>query len=77
MRFKNIPYPTEYELRIFKRFLIFPCRIQNETRWMETAYIERKYIYVCASFSVPGWFWSDARWATKEEYIRQEKELKG
>ena len=30
---------TVRELKIVKRFLLFPTRINNEFRWLETAYI--------------------------------------
>jgi len=55
------------EYRIVKKFLLFPCRINNIYRWLETAYIVQRY-----SRSPYGNTWTNIKFA--ERYERKSKE---
>jgi hypothetical protein len=59
---------TIRELKIVKRFLLFPTRINNEFRWLETAYIVKKRWY---SFYETGWNYT--AWTDKQHYERWKK----
>lgn len=57
------------EVRIIKKFLLFPrninsCGVFNERRWFKTAYILQAH----KIFGYDGDMWFDVRWSTKEEY---------
>lgn len=52
--------------KIVKRFLLFPRCLDNDCRWLEIAYIVKKYII--SDDDCPGW-WIPLRWASKEQYI--------
>jgi hypothetical protein len=45
MRFKLKPHPVKDEIRIIRKFLWFPLRIDLERRWLEYATIEYVYEY--------------------------------
>lgn len=40
MKFKNVPKPEYGDTKIIGRFLFFPVRLKNETRWLEMANIK-------------------------------------
>lgn len=46
MRFKNKPYMKRWQTKTETKFLLFPLRLENETRWLEKATIE----YECQQF---------------------------
>ena len=41
---KEKPEYTKGDTRVVKRFLLFPLRIDNEIRWLETARIVQEYM---------------------------------
>lgn len=43
MRFYKTPHKNG-DIKIVKRFLWLPMSIGNETRWLETAVYEKKYL---------------------------------
>lgn len=43
MRWKNNSKPIFGDTRVINKFLLFPTRISNETRWLESVYIKQKY----------------------------------
>ena len=45
MRWKNKQKPENHDIRIIKRFLIIPVKINDEYRWMEKASIKQQYLY--------------------------------
>ena len=63
MRFKHKPEPRIGELKIVVRFLVFPKRIGNETRWLESAAWRRRWIASeVRGNEVFGGRWSDLEW---------------
>lgn len=48
------------DVRVIKRFLLIPCRLANEWRWLETAYIKETY-YMGS--------WLEKQWVSHDEYI--------
>lgn len=48
------------DVRVIKKFLLIPWKLDNEWRWLEYAYIKESY-YMS--------MWSEKRWATHEEYM--------
>ncbi len=42
MKFKVIDYQNK-DIRIIKRFLLIPTKINNEMRWWENVYIKQEY----------------------------------
>ncbi len=59
MRWTN---PKLGEQRMIRKFLFFPRRIENETRWLEWASIRQRreidmtwYLFICE-------MWCDLRW---------------
>lgn len=44
------------DMRVIKRFLVLPKKINNEIRWLETAYIKQGY---------SGYEWVDCDWVDK------------
>ena len=51
--------PRDGEVRIVRRFALFPIGIDGEYRWLETCYIKQKYSYVLS--------WYNVEFSTKEE----------
>ena len=54
--------------RIIKKFLLFPCTIKSETRWLETSHIKQQ------AYTAPGWpdgaavlQWRDIAWVTPRQ----------
>ena len=47
MRFKHNPKPKTRDSKQKVKFLLFPKRIDNETRWLEFAKIEYRYLSYC------------------------------
>lgn len=43
-------HPAYFEKRIVKRFLWFPCRIDQQVRWLETVLILQEFRYVNGFF---------------------------
>lgn len=60
MRWKEKPIPKEGSERIVKRFLILPLLLCGEWRWLETAFIKQKFLYVYDGYSAFG------AWANRE-----------
>lgn len=66
MRWSN---PKNGDIRIIKRFLLFPKTVNNVTIWLETAYIKQEY----KSFNR---LWYNSDWAyqnsssDKNEYLK-------
>lgn len=58
MRFAVKPKPKDGDTRIIERFLIFPTRIGNEIRWLETIkvrQIAKKWYDMSCGASAIGW----------------------
>lgn len=56
MRWETNPIqkiPKEGDVRIVKKFLFLPLSFDNETRWLEWAYLEQEY--VCREFLIYEW----------------------
>ncbi len=45
MRFIERPTPRAGSFRVIKKFLWWPLKIGEETRWLETASIKQEYYY--------------------------------
>lgn len=45
MRFSLKPKPMHGEVRIIKKFAVFPIKICREIRWLETVTIAQRYGY--------------------------------
>jgi hypothetical protein len=66
---RNIPQLGDR--RIIKKFLVIPCEINNEVRWLETAYI----IQICRFGLFRDITWDNFMGSDKEEYdTRRSKE---
>jgi hypothetical protein len=52
MKWKN-PNPKDGDVRIIKRFALFPINTPHETRWLEFVRIEQRY---------EGYNWADDGW---------------
>jgi hypothetical protein len=63
MRWKGKSHPKEGDIQIVHRFLLFPVKFQNETRWLEWAWIKKTYL--CLRDEGEGWMWYD--WADGPE----------
>ena len=56
-------HPEVNDVRTVKRFLLFPKRIDYETRWLEVASWEEKLtLYLYPHHSHGGVFWDAVRW---------------
>ena len=62
------PRPKEISIgdkRIIKKFLIIPCTINGETRWLERAEIEQEAVITC-SYDIEqggeGYAWRNIEW---------------
>ena len=54
MRFpKRKPKPRD--TRIKTKFLFFPLKIDDETRWLEISSYQQEYIY-CSTFTPSKWY---------------------
>lgn len=67
MRHQCAQRPKEGESRIIEKFLLFPKRVNNETRWLERSRIKQKLIPQFDMFSddpYSGWYlgWIDMEW---------------
>lgn len=61
------------DIRIVKRFALFPIRILREKYWLQTVYIKQKYedtISNCGTYSEE---WEDIEFVTKEEYLKYKR----
>jgi len=56
MQWFNRPYPKDGDTRIVTRFLLFPYRLNDETRWLETVRVKQQYT----------WSWYEGWWYGKE-----------
>ncbi len=45
MKINVKPKPQVGDLRMIKRFLWFPLRVENQIRWLETAEIGQRYTF--------------------------------
>ena len=52
------------EVRIIKKFLIFPRKINNKCKWFKIVYILQAH----KIFGYDGDMWFNVRWATEAEY---------
>ena len=60
LRYKG---PHTGDKRIVKRFLLFPKRIKDERRWLETATWEQEYCFYYATYRYgDSYCWVDIRW---------------
>lgn len=64
MRWKDISIPDEGEIRVIKKYLFFPRKIDGEWRWFEWVKIRQKY-YI-------NWIglwseWEDIEWIDEEK----------
>lgn len=60
------------DMRIIKRFALFPRTLNYETRWLETVYIlqfRRASIYM----SIYSEYWYSNCFTTKAEYLKHKK----
>ena len=56
--------PKDGDLRVIKRFALFPIGIKGEYRWLETCYIKQRYSSILS--------WYNEEFFTKEEAERYE-----
>ena len=56
------------DMRVIKRFLIFPVRIGKEYRWLEIAYIKQLYRNGCYGI---GWY--NEEFVDKDAYVIHRK----
>lgn len=56
------------DLRVKKRFLLFPTRIKNETVWLENVYILQKVVIGNPLFDDNAWWWANVRYVNVEIY---------
>jgi hypothetical protein len=56
-----------------KQFALFPIRINDEVRWLETCYIHSVYFIVGDIGSIVH-DWVDNKFVTKEDYLKYLKE---
>lgn len=59
------------EIRVVKKFLIFPRTIKKETRWWETVYIKQEY--ECGGGDC---VWCDKEWVNPNSVSNVKEELK-
>ena len=64
--------------QIEKIFCFYPITLNNETRFLETAYIVNFVFetYKLGTSDKIRYRWGTERWATKEEYYNQQKGIK-
>lgn len=67
MRWTGSPKPKHLNIRIVKRFLLFPCRIKDDCRWLEIVRIRQQF-FVCSNWPYSRG-WVDVAWVDKEEEI--------
>lgn len=70
MRWKQKPKPKEGDIRIIKKFLFFPKKIEDETRWLESAYIVQEYIRYQVEWSI-NYTWKDISWNYRAHTIKE------
>lgn len=61
MRWKNKEYKPG-DTRIISRLLLFPRRINNETRWLEYAKVNQIYAYEFQEDLSIVYYWQDLNW---------------
>lgn len=62
MRWNNATPPSLGDTRIVKRFLLFPIRLGDESRWLEVAIIKQTFVaHDLFPRSQPG-YWKDTSW---------------
>lgn len=79
MEFTIKPKPQDYDCRVIKRYLLFPRKFKNKIVWLETVYIEQRYmIYKPIPGTIyqkhirfPRWF--SIRLTDEEAYKRYKK----
>lgn len=64
---------TYPEIRIVKRFAVFPIEINCEERWWETVYIKQRRHRSSLS---GGLFYADVEFVTEAKYLEYERERK-
>lgn len=69
MRFKAKVKPNEGDVRVIKKFLLVPRKLDTDTyRWLEVAYICQGYIKYYDYDSCVYCRWEDVTFTTKEVY---------
>ena len=56
MKWQNSAHPKDGDTRVVTRFLFLPCRIENESRWLEIASVKQEYV----------WGWYEGWWVNTE-----------
>jgi len=54
----------EGDIRLRKKFLLFPMKLGNEKRWMETVYMVQEYESSYVNYDD----WESSKWFTCESY---------
>ena len=62
--------PHHGKVRVVRKFALFPIRIYNERRWLESCYIKQEY-------NLWGNCWLNVEFLTKEEAESVVKKLRG
>ena len=68
MRWKASLELDQGAMRIIKRFLFLPVCLEDEWRWLETAYIKQRVEKVPFPFSLKEYKWRNILWSDKLEY---------
>lgn len=69
MRWKR---PQIGDIRVVTKFLLFPCRIWGDCRWLEYAALKQEYVYGATRRFLPGWHtfaFQDCQTPTQTEVI--------
>ncbi len=61
-KLKQPNYPQEGDIRIRHGFLLFPKVINNELRWLETAWWEEHYQSMLGEDSEINGYWHATKW---------------
>ena len=62
------------DVRVIKRFLLFPKRIGTEVRWLETAWVRQRYdpfadVSPAGTLGVQ-YLWADIGWGDGKEEVK-------
>jgi len=61
---KKVDIGRSLDLRLRKKFLLFPMQIKEDRRWLETVYVVEKYVSDYVNFDD----WESSKWSTVEEF---------
>ena len=56
------------KLRVIKKFLFFPTKVNNETVWLENIYVLQKVTIGNPLFDDDAWWWTDIGYVDVETY---------